>query len=195
MHCGIDERTRSSHKFRYCTIRYLEEREKSMLDAPGSNHSRGGRKFVLEHEKPYLEIHAASWTVNTVVLSQGCNVKHSIILFPTLRMSGAVPTYVLYEGVSKIFRTGAAKIINLTTKRVWKLLTSTQLRATWHADSLNMIILPSAGASRCHIYCIDGGTSPEYYGYILLRLHDTESNFHFFKKYSLRKKIRIMTQL
>jgi serine/threonine-protein kinase RIO1 len=37
---------------------------------------------------------------------------------------------VVYEGVSKITRTDAVKIINLTIKRVWKLPTSTQLR-TW----------------------------------------------------------------
>jgi hypothetical protein len=47
-----------------------------------------------------------------------------------------------YEGVSKIFRTDAVKIINLTTKRVWNLPTSTQLRATWHIDSLDMVDLP-----------------------------------------------------
>jgi hypothetical protein len=70
----------------------------------------------------------------------------------------------IYEGGSKIFRTDAVKIINLTTKRVWKLPTSTQLRATWH-NSLDMVVLPYTGASRYHNYCIDGGTSPEYFGY------------------------------
>jgi hypothetical protein len=73
-----------------------------------------------------------------------------------------------YEGVSKIFRTDAVKIINLTTKRVWKLPTSTQLRATWHNDSLDMVVLPSTGASRYHKCCIDGGTSPEYFGFTLV---------------------------
>jgi hypothetical protein len=53
------------------------------------------------------------------------------------------PWYQAYEGVSKIFRTDAVKIINLTTKRVWKLPTSTQLHATWHTDSLDMAVLPS----------------------------------------------------
>jgi hypothetical protein len=71
---------------------------------------------------------------------------------------------VVYEGVSKILRTDAVKIINLTTKRVWKLSTSTQLRETWHTDSLGMVVLPSTGASRCHNCCIDGGTSPIYFG-------------------------------
>jgi hypothetical protein len=71
-----------------------------------------------------------------------------------------------YEGVSTIFRTDAVKIINLTTKRVWKLpRSSTQLRAPWHTDSLHMVVLPSTGASRYHNFCIDGGTSPEYFGY------------------------------
>jgi hypothetical protein len=67
-----------------------------------------------------------------------------------------------YEGVSKIFRPDAVKIINLTTKRVWKLPTSTQLRATWYTDSLDTVVLPSTGASRYQNCCIDGGTSPEY---------------------------------
>jgi hypothetical protein len=43
-----------------------------------------------------------------------------------------------YEGVSKIFRTDAMKIINLTTKRALKLPSSTQLRAVWHTDSLDI---------------------------------------------------------
>jgi hypothetical protein len=49
-------------------------------------------------------------------------------------------------------------------KRVWKLSTSTQLRAIWHTDSLDMILLPFIGASRYHTCCVDGGTSPEYFG-------------------------------
>jgi hypothetical protein len=72
------------------------------------------------------------------------------------------------EGVSKIFRTEALKIINLTTKRVWKLPTSTQVRATLHTDPLDMVVLQSTGALRYHNCCIDGGTSPEYFGYILV---------------------------
>jgi hypothetical protein len=70
----------------------------------------------------------------------------------------------LYEGVSKIFRTDAVKFISLTTKRVWKLPTSTQLRVTWHTDSLGMVVLPFTGASSYHNCCIDGGNSPEYFG-------------------------------
>jgi hypothetical protein len=49
-------------------------------------------------------------------------------------------------------------------KRVWKLSTSTQLRVTWHTDSLDMVVLPSSGASRYHNCCIYGGISPEYFG-------------------------------
>jgi hypothetical protein len=75
-----------------------------------------------------------------------------------------------YEGVSKIFLTDAVKIIKLTTKRVWKLPTSTQLRATWHTDSIDMVVLTSKGASRYHNCCIDGGTSPSYFGYTLVRM-------------------------
>jgi hypothetical protein len=73
-----------------------------------------------------------------------------------------------YEGVSKIFRTDIEKFIHLTTKRVWKLPTSTQLRATWHTDSLDMVILPSTGALRYHKCCIVDGSSLEYFGYTLI---------------------------
>jgi hypothetical protein len=53
-------------------------------------------------------------------------------------------------------------------KRVWKLPTSTQLCATWYTDSLDMVVLTHTGASRYHNLCIDGGTSPEYFGYHLV---------------------------
>jgi hypothetical protein len=76
-----------------------------------------------------------------------------------------------YRGASKIFRTDAVKIINLTTKPVLKLPTSTQRCATWHTDSLNMVVLPSTGASRYHNCCIDGSTSPEYFGFTLVLLY------------------------
>jgi len=55
-----------------------------------------------------------------------------------------------------------------TDKRVWKLPTSIQIRATWYSNSLDMVVLPSTGASRYHNYCIDGGTSPENFGYHLV---------------------------
>jgi hypothetical protein len=42
---------------------------------------------------------------------------------------------------------------------------STHLRASWHTDLLEMVVLPSTGASRYHNYCIDGGTSPGCFGY------------------------------
>jgi hypothetical protein len=74
----------------------------------------------------------------------------------------------MYEGTSKIFQTDALQIIKIINKRVWKLPTSTQLRATWHTDSLDMVVLPSTSASRYHNRCIDGGTSPEYFGYHLV---------------------------
>jgi hypothetical protein len=47
-------------------------------------------------------------------------------------------------------------------KRVWKLPTSTQLRATWRTDSLDIVVLPSNVASRYRNWCVDDGTSPEY---------------------------------
>jgi hypothetical protein len=61
-------------------------------------------------------------------------------------------------------RTEAIAKYTTPNKRVWKLPTSTQLRATWHTDSLDMVVLPSTGVSRYHNCCIDGGTSPEYFG-------------------------------
>jgi hypothetical protein len=75
--------------------------------------------------------------------------------------------YYIWEWI-QISQTDAVQIINLTTKRVWKLPTSTQLRATWHTDSLDMVVVPSTGASRYKNCCIDGGISPEYFGYILV---------------------------
>jgi hypothetical protein len=53
-------------------------------------------------------------------------------------------------------------------KCVWKLPMSTQLRATWHTDSLYMVVLPSTGSLGYHNCCIDGGTSLEYFGYDLV---------------------------
>jgi hypothetical protein len=78
-----------------------------------------------------------------------------------------------YEGLSKIFRTDAVKIINLIIKRVGKLSTSTHLRATWHTDSLDMVVLPPTSASRYHKCCEDGDISPEYFGYTLVDVLDT----------------------
>jgi hypothetical protein len=74
----------------------------------------------------------------------------------------------IYEGVTIIFWTDVVKIINLTTKWVWKLPTSTQLCATWHTGSLDMVVLPSTGPLYYHNSCIDDGTSPEYFGYTLV---------------------------
>jgi hypothetical protein len=45
---------------------------------------------------------------------------------------------------------------------------SYELRATWHNDSLDMVVLPSTGASLYHNCCIDGGTSLENIGYHLV---------------------------
>jgi hypothetical protein len=46
---------------------------------------------------------------------------------------------------------------------VCKRSTSTQLRATWHIDSLDVVVLPSTGASRYDSCCIDDGISPKYF--------------------------------
>jgi hypothetical protein len=51
--------------------------------------------------------------------------------------------------------------------KIWspKLPISTQLRPTWHTESLDMVVLPCTGASCYHSCWMDGGTSPEYLGY------------------------------
>jgi hypothetical protein len=77
--------------------------------------------------------------------------------------------YAHYEGISKIFRTDAVKIIKTINKCVRKLPTPTQLRATWHIVSLDMVVLPSTDASRYHNCCIDGSTSLEYFEYSLVK--------------------------
>jgi hypothetical protein len=80
---------------------------------------------------------------------------------------------MIYEGISKIFRTAALKMRNFNTKRVWKMPSSTQLRATWHTDSLDMVVLPSTSASRYRKCCTDGGTSPEYFGFLDIPTYQT----------------------
>jgi hypothetical protein len=72
-----------------------------------------------------------------------------------------VAKQIIYEVVSNILQTDAVNFINLTTKRVRKLPTSTQLRVTWHTDSLDTVVLSPNGVSRYHNYCIDGCTSPQ----------------------------------
>jgi len=47
----------------------------------------------------------------------------------------------------------------------------TQLRATRHTDSLDMVVLQSTGASRYHNCCIDGGTSFGYHLVCMLYVH------------------------
>jgi hypothetical protein len=56
------------------------------------------------------------------------------------------------DGHSFFFFWSIVKISTITyttpNKRLWKLFTSTQLRATWHTDSLDRLVLPSSGVSR-----------------------------------------------
>jgi hypothetical protein len=58
-----------------------------------------------------------------------------------------------------------------------KLPMSTQLHATWHTDSLEMVVLPSTGALRYHNCCMDGGTSPGYFGCTLVLLTQENAGF------------------
>jgi hypothetical protein len=76
-----------------------------------------------------------------------------------------VAPLTFYGDISRNSRTEAIAKYTAPNKRVWKLPTSTQLRATWHTESLDMVVIQSAGASRYHDCCIDGGTSPEYFGF------------------------------
>jgi hypothetical protein len=109
-----------------------------------------------------LHVHTAALSVWCVMFS--CS-KYSCLMNTTIGY--LLPLLLCYDGVLKIFRNHAVKITNLTTKRGWKLPTSTQPLATWHTDSLDIVVLLSAGSSRYNC-CIDGGTSPEYFGYTFL---------------------------
>jgi hypothetical protein len=71
----------------------------------------------------------------------------------------------VYTGNTTVYPKYSAVQIIKINKRVWKLPTSTQLRACWHIGSLDIVFLLSTGASRYHNCCMDGGTSPEYFGY------------------------------
>jgi hypothetical protein len=79
----------------------------------------------------------------------------------------AFPRHI-YEWVSRNSRTEAIAKYTIPNKRVWKLPTFTQLCASWHTVSLEMVALPSTSASRYHNCCIDGGVSPEYFGCTLI---------------------------
>jgi hypothetical protein len=113
--------------------------------------------FLYQYSIPaYREYNPSSLVINPNVQ----RVVHTVTL--------SSETVSIFECVSKKFRTDAVKFINLTTKRVSKLPTSTQLCATWHTGSLDMVVLLFTGASRYHNCGIDGGTSPEYFGYTLV---------------------------
>jgi hypothetical protein len=73
-----------------------------------------------------------------------------------------------FEIVTKIFWNYTVKIINFNTQHMQKMPMSTQLCATWHTDSLDMVVLTYTGASCYHNCCIDGDTSPEYFGYTMV---------------------------
>jgi hypothetical protein len=78
-------------------------------------------------------------------------------------------TYIYtHECVSINSRAKETAKYTTPNKRVWNLPTSTQLRVTWHTDSLEMVVLLSTGASRYHNCCIDGSTSSEYFGCTLV---------------------------
>jgi hypothetical protein len=64
--------------------------------------------------------------------------------------------------------TDAVKIIKLTTKHLRKLPTFTQLRATWHTDLLDMVLLLSVDVSRYHNCCTDVDTGSQYFRYTLV---------------------------
>jgi hypothetical protein len=60
--------------------------------------------------------------------------------------------------------------MNLTTKPMWKLPKSTQLRAIWYTNLPYMVVLQFTAASRYHNCYIDGGSSPEYFENTLLHI-------------------------
>jgi hypothetical protein len=114
------------------------------------------------------KLHVAGWTwaVFTRVCLESCTWPMAIFTIDQRkeqRVFGATRFSFLWS-IVKI-----AKVTYTTpNKRVRKLPTFTQLRATWHTDSLDMVVLPSTCASRCHNCCIDGDTSPKNFGYHLV---------------------------
>jgi hypothetical protein len=69
----------------------------------------------------------------------------------------------LQRWIQKFPDWGNSEIHDYQQTRV-KLPSSTQLRLTWHPESLDILVLPSTVASFYHNCSIDGGTSPEYFG-------------------------------
>jgi hypothetical protein len=121
-------------------------------------------------EERYLQLY---WCMTSVPANMNKSVTYLQHSLSVIRIycgpgSSTRTNVPVYESISKIFRTDAVKIIKIINKRMWKLPMSTQPRASWHTDSLDMVVLPSTGASRYHNYCIDGGNSPGYFGYPLV---------------------------
>ena len=91
-------------------------------------------------------------------------VRVSVALFPRLAQN------LMHIRCSFLWSIVKMPQVTYTTpnKCVWKLPMTTQLRATWHTDSLDMVVLPSTVVSRYHNCSIDGSTSPENCGYHLV---------------------------
>jgi hypothetical protein len=70
----------------------------------------------------------------------------------------------MYDVLSKIFLTDAVKIIK--TINACENCPRPPSYVQLSTDLLDMmVVLPYNGASYYHNYCIDGGASPEYFGY------------------------------
>jgi hypothetical protein len=114
---------------------------------------------MVETDRPQKALQYGACALRAVITKATDTHSEYVIFIVFLRLQWLRERFLilrLYEVLSKIFRTDA-------------LPTSTQLRATWHTDLLDMVVLPSTGALRYHNCCIDGGTSPEYFGYHLVR--------------------------
>jgi hypothetical protein len=84
----------------------------------------------------------------------------SVALFPRLAQNLTHTRCSFLWSIVKI----ATGHVHDSNKHVLKLPPSSYLSETWHDDSLNMVVLPSTGASRYHNCCVVGGTSPENLG-------------------------------
>jgi hypothetical protein len=91
-------------------------------------------------------------------------VRVSVALFPRLAQNLMHTRCSFLWSIVKIVK-GHVRDSN---KRLWKVSTSTQLYATWHTVSLDMVVLPSTGVSCYHKCCIDDDTSLENLGYNLV---------------------------
>jgi hypothetical protein len=91
-------------------------------------------KSILTSDVVHLPCNSLIHTDFTTNCLHNVYVHYTVLLHVSAirlgHLQGGTSLIDVYEGVSKIFCTDAVRTINLTIKRVWKLPTSTQLRAS-----------------------------------------------------------------